>query len=341
MPEGEVVTGPSLLRAGLILLAVVGLVLLLIRLQELVIVFVIAIVLAEGLRPLIGELTRRGLHFELARASVYVTLIAVLVVVGVVLTRPVVAQSRAALADLPGYEQRLQSNLAPVLDALNIDASVGSQLSGYLGSIARAGLTFVTGVVRGLFDTVVVLLLSFLWLSAGARFGRFLLPLTPPDLRPTLQTAWREIAAGFAGYVRGVAVNMIVIGLLTGVAAALLGLPAPILLGVWAGVTELIPIAGPILGAIPAILIAFTISPVQALIVALVYLAIQQIEAHTLVPTVLRQAVGLPALVVVLAIAAGAALAGVGGALVAVPIAFATQVVILRIAGPAIRARYG
>ena len=85
------VTGPSLLRAGLILLGVVGLVLLLVRLQELVIVFVIAVVLAEGLRPLVGELTRRGLHFELARASVYVTLIAALVVVGIVLTRPVVA----------------------------------------------------------------------------------------------------------------------------------------------------------------------------------------------------------------------------------------------------------
>jgi len=341
LPEGEVVTGPSLLRAGLILLGVVGLVLLLVRLQELVIVFVIAVVLAEGLRPLVGELTRRGLHFELARASVYVTLIAALVVVGIVLTRPVVAQSRAVLADLPGYEQRLQSNLAPVLDALSIDASVGSQLSGYLGSVARAGLTFVTGVVRGLFDTVVVLLLSFLWLSAGARFGRFALGLLPPERRPVLEQTWREIAAGFAGYVRGVAVNMVVIGVLTGVAAALLDLPAPILLGVFAGLTEMIPIAGPIIGAIPAILLGFTISPIYPLVVAVVYLAIQQIEAHTLVPAVMRQAVGLPALVVVVSIAAGAGLAGVGGALVAVPIAFSVQVMILRIVGPAIRERYG
>ena len=174
MPEGEVVTGPSLLRAGLILLGVVGLVLLLVRLQELVIVFVIAVVLAEGLRPLVGELTRRGLHFELARASVYVTLIAALVVVGIVLTRPVVAQSRAVLADLPGYEQRLQSNLAPVLDALSIDTSVGSQLSGYLGSVA-AGLGMLLALERR--DTMgrvlgcVLLALSIASSSVGIPFA--------------------------------------------------------------------------------------------------------------------------------------------------------------------------
>jgi predicted PurR-regulated permease PerM len=134
---------------------------------------------------------------------------------------------------------------------------------------------------------------------------------------------------------------MIVIGVVTGVAAALLGLPAPALLGVLAGMTEMIPIVGPIAGAIPAILLGFTISPYFPLVVALVYLVIQQVEAHTLVPLVMRHSVGLPALAVVVALAAGGALAGVGGAIVAVPLAFALQVVIIRVIGPAIRARTG
>jgi predicted PurR-regulated permease PerM len=132
---------------------------------------------------------------------------------------------------------------------------------------------------------------------------------------------------------------MIVIGVLTGTATAFLGLPAPVLLGVLAGLTEMIPIVGPIIGAVPAVLLGFTISPYYPLLVAAVYLAIQQIEAHTLVPLVMRQAVGLPALLVVLALAAGAALGGVGGAIVAVPLAFAAQVVVLRVIAPAIRER--
>jgi len=110
---------------------------------------------------------------------------------------------------------------------------------------------------------------------------------------------------------------------------------------VLAGLTEMIPIVGPVVGAVPAILLGFTISPYFPLVVALVYLAIQQVEAHTLVPLVMRHSVGLPALAVVVALAAGGALAGVGGAIVAVPVAFALQVVIVRVIGPAIRARTG
>jgi predicted PurR-regulated permease PerM len=100
-------------------------------------------------------------------------------------------------------------------------------------------------------------------------------------------------------------------------------------------------VVGPIIGAIPAILLGFTISPFFPLVVALVYLAIQQVEAHTLVPLVMRHSVGLPALAVVVALASGAALAGVGGAIVAVPLAFALQVVLVRLAAPWIRDRTG
>ena len=103
----------------------------------------------------------------------------------------------------------------------------------------------------------------------------------------------------------------------------------------------MIPIVRPVAGAIPAILLGFTISLYFPLAAALVYLVIQQVEAHTLVPLVMLHSVELPALAVVVALAAGGALAGVGGAIVAVPLAFALQVVIMRVIGPAIRARIG
>jgi predicted PurR-regulated permease PerM len=335
--QRDALTPGGLFRVGVLLLAVIAAALAISRLQEIVVIFVIAIVLAEGLRPVVAALEGRGLHWELARAIVYLTLVASIVIVAVLLTRPLVVQTRAVLADLPGYQQELQRNLAPVLDALSLDPNLSSQLSGYAGTVVRGAVSLAAGVVRGLLDAVVVLLLSFLWLSSGRRFGGFLLGLLHEPSRPTVTAAWTEIAAGFAGYVRGVGVNMVVIGLLSGVAAALLGLPAPVLLGVLAGVTEMIPIVGPIIGAVPAILLGFTISPVYPLIVALVYLGIQQIEAHTLVPLVMRRSVGLPPLAVVLALATGGALAGIGGALLAVPVAFAAQVVLLRLIAPAIR----
>jgi predicted PurR-regulated permease PerM len=331
----------SLLRVGVILLALVGGALLVARLQELVVVLLIAVVLAEGLRPVVDGLERRGIPRGLARALLYVAIVAVLATVFVVLTRPVVTESRAVLADLPRYQALFERNLAQLLDQLSLDPSVASQVAGSAGGIARGTLSFAATLLRGVLDTVVILLLSFLWLTAGRPLGGFLLGLLPPSGRTRAASVWAEIARGFAGYVRGIAINMIVIGVVTGVAAALLGLPAPALLGVFAGVTEMIPIVGPIAGAIPAILLGFTISPYYPLLVALVYLVIQQIEAHTLVPLVMRHSVGLPALAVVVALAAGGALAGVGGAIVAVPLAFALQVVIVRVIGPAIRTRTG
>jgi len=257
-----------------ILLSLVGGALLVARLQELVVVLLIAIVLAEGLRPVVDGLERRGVPRGLARALLYVAIVAVLATVIVVLTRPVITESRAVLADLPRYQALFERNLAQLLDQLSLDPSVASQVAGSAGGIARGTLSFAATLLRGVLDTVVVLLLSFLWLTAGRPLGGFLLGLLPPSGRTRAASVWAEITRGFAGYVRGIAINMIVIGVVTGVAAALLGLPAPALLGVFAGVTEMIPIVGPIAGAIPAILLGFTISPYYPVLVALVYVAL-------------------------------------------------------------------
>jgi len=323
-----------------VLIAVVAVGLLVMQLRELVIVLLIGIVLAEGLRPLIDRLEHAGVPFELARAAVYVALVIAVVAIAIGLARPVVLESRQVVADLPRYQAELQSNLEPLLSQLPAGTDLSTQLGSALAAAAREVFRLAAGIVRGAADVAIAVVLSFLWLSASRPFGRFLLGLLPPLRRTQAATVWSEIARGLAGYVRGVGVNMIVIGLLTGLAAALLGLPAPVLLGVLAGLTEVLPIVGPIIGAAPAVILAFTISPAYPLVVALVYLAIQQIEAHTLVPLVMRQAVGLPALIVVLALAAGAAVGGVGGAVVAVPVAFAIQVLTVHVIMPELRSHY-
>jgi len=325
----------------MVLLGLVGAALLVARLQELVVVLLIGIVLAEGLRPVVDACERRGIPRALAGAVLYGLIVAGLVAIAVVLARPVVTEARSVASDLPAYQARFEHNFSQALDQFSIDPGVASQVGASAGGIARAAFGIAATLVRGAVDCVAVLLVSFLWLSASARLGRFALGLLPLQSRVTATSVWQEIARGFAGYVRGTAINMLVIGVGTGVAAALLGLPAPALLGVFAGLTEVIPIVGPIIGAIPAIVLGFTISPYFPLLVALVYVVIQQVEAHTLVPLVMRHSVGLPALGVVLAIAAGATLGGVGGAIVAVPLAFAVQVFLVRLVAPWIRGRTG
>jgi predicted PurR-regulated permease PerM len=118
------------------------------------------------------------------------------------------------------------------------------------------------------------------------------------------------------------------IGLATGIAYTLLGVPGGLLLGLFAALAEGIPIVGPLIGAIPAVLVAATVSPQLALAVAGVYLVLQLIEGNILVPIVMRNAVGISPFLVILSVLIGGAAGGFVGALLAVPIAAAGEVLI-------------
>jgi predicted PurR-regulated permease PerM len=129
-------------------------------------------------------------------------------------------------------------------------------------------------------------------------------------------------------WVRGQLILMSAIAIATGTAYTLLGVPSAILLGLLAALAEAIPIVGPLLGAIPALLVAATISPQLTVAVAGVYLVLQLIEGNVLVPIVMRNTTGISPFLVILSILIGGAAGGFLGALLAVPIAAAGEVLI-------------
>ena len=154
--------------------------------------------------------------------------------------------------------------------------------------------------------TVATLLtLVFFWLVEHARLQRYLLAYLPMDRRAGARDAWNEIETRLGLWVRGQLILMGVMGLATGIAYTLLGLPGALLLGLIAALTEAIPIIGPLLGAIPAVLVAATVSPELAVIVAGVYIVIQLIEGSVLVPLVMRNSVGISPLLVLLSLLVG------------------------------------
>jgi predicted PurR-regulated permease PerM len=186
-----------------------------------------------------------------------------------------------------------------------------------------------------------VLVIGFMWLVSSDRLKHFVVDLLPPRHQPLAVDVFREIGFRMGGYLRAVAINSLVVGLAVGLASFFLGLPSPILLGVFAGLIAVIPVVGAFVGVIPPTLIAFTISPVYPVVVLVVMLVIQLVDANTVVPLVMNRAVQLPALAVVLALLIGGALAGVIGALLAVPVAAAIQVVVMRVVVPGVHAMQG
>jgi predicted PurR-regulated permease PerM len=176
-----------------------------------------------------------------------------------------------------------------------------------------------------------LLTLVFFWLVEHARLQRYLLAYLPAERRGGARDAWNEIETRLGLWVRGQLILMGAMGLATGIAYSLLGVPGALLLGLIAGLTEAIPIVGPLLGAIPAVLVAATVSPQLALTVAGIYVIIQLVEGSVLVPMVMRNTVGISPLLVLLSLLIGSAVAGVVGAFLAVPVAASIEIVLSRL----------
>ncbi len=176
-----------------------------------------------------------------------------------------------------------------------------------------------------------LLTIVFFWLVEHAQLQRYILAFLPLERRAGARDAWNEVEGRLGLWVRGQLILMGAIGLASGIAYTLLGLPGAVLLALIAAIAQAIPIVGPLIGAIPAVLVATTVSPELALIVAGVAVVLQLIEGSVLVPLVMRNTVGISPLLVLLSVLVGAAVGGIVGALLAVPIAASAEIVLARL----------
>lgn len=334
----------------LTVLTVVGAVRLFLEVGEILVVVLIAAILATGLSPVVERLAhrtwtrrRRRLPRSAAIALVYLGVLVALVLAGGLLITPIVAESRQFVETAPEFYQGLRAMLAgfqqryawlpdltALLDRLPHEAG---RLTAYVG--AATGVAFrVFGVVV---SAITALILSIYMLLEGPTIKQGFLWLFPRQRRGQIEAVLGHVGLKFGGWLRGQLLLGLIIGAAAGLGTWAIGLPYPLLLGLAAGVTELIPMIGPVLGAVPAVLVALFGSTWQVVAVVVFFTVIQQIEGNILVPRVMKKAVGLSPLLTIVAIMIGAKLMGVLGALLAVPVAAALQVM----AGEVIRTLRG
>ncbi|MFL5677838.1 MAG: AI-2E family transporter [Chloroflexota bacterium] len=298
----------------------------------------VAVLLASALEPMVGVIrdklpVGRGGTILLVYLGFFVTVLGLAFLV----VPAAIGQGQQIVAKLPGlidttrsWAQTLRpdvlsTSVTELLDSISHvvtpPAAPGSDTVLEVGSAAaEAAVTLTT-----------LLTLVFFWLVEHARLQRYLLAFAPLERRAGARDAWNEIESRLGLWVRGQLILMGTMGVATGTAYTLLGLPGAVLLGLIAALAEAIPIVGPLLGAIPAILVAATVSPELAVIVAGVYLVIQLVEGSVLVPMVMRNTIGISPLLVLLSLLVGAAVGGLMGAFLAVPIAASVEIVVNRL----------
>jgi predicted PurR-regulated permease PerM len=205
---------------------------------------------------------------------------------------------------------------------------------GYVRKAVDVGQTVATQVVTGIFRTVLVLVVTIYMLLSGPRFSRTADRLLPPG--PDGRGLGWSVQHALVSYVRGQFIVSLIIGFSTGVVMELYGItgiwPAArdysLFLGLFAMLTEAIPYVGPVLGAIPAVILAAFDDPLTAAWVTLAYVGIHQLEGHIVVPRIMGAAIRSHPLAVIFCLLAGAEVAGIFGAFLAIPLlAVATAVV--------------
>jgi predicted PurR-regulated permease PerM len=190
----------------------------------------------------------------------------------------------------------------------------------------------IVKVTFGFFNNIVVsftiFVISFYLLIERKNLESYLSGLFSHDIASKSVSLLQKVEERLGAYVRGQLALGLIIGLATYIGLVLLRIQYAIPLALFAGVLEIIPTIGPIISAIPAVLISLAVSPFFALITVFLYFIIQQLENQLVVPLVMKQVVGLPPLVTIVSILVGGKIAGIGGALLAVPVVLTIETVL-------------
>jgi predicted PurR-regulated permease PerM len=316
---------------------VVGLIGLAIAAGHVLILVFIAVILASGLQPFVAW--SRG-HLPIGRGPtillVYAAFLIVVVGMALIVVPAAIAQLDKTVASLPPFFERardwastirpagLSRSLIALIDASARAIQPSASTAPAPGQVVQVGLTLAETIT----STLTLLTVVYFWLTEHARLQRYVLAFAPQDRRKRARGVWNAAETRLGMWVRGQLILMASIGIGAAVVYSVLGVQAALLLGLIAALAEAIPIIGPLLGAIPAVLVAATVSPQLALAVAGAYLVLQLVEGNILVPLVMRNTIGISPFLVILSVLIGGAAGGFVGALLAVPIAAVGEVLI-------------
>lgn len=303
------------------------------RVQEVLFLFFLAVLFATAIEPLVLRL-RRGPFTRGSGTLVVYTAIILLIGIPAYLAVPnLVAQAASFTETLPDRLQALRPLAAELQPRAFSEAAVSAldRASNALRNpqapedqLVEAGAT----AARSIINFLTVFVLAFYWIVERASIKRVLLRSVSADRAREVNSIWMEVELKLGGWVRGQLSLMLLVGVVAGLGFSLIGLPNAALLGVGAGVLEVIPILGPFLAFSPALLVALAVDPAKALAVLIFAIVVQQIEGNILVPRIMGHTVGVSPLTVLLGILVGAALYGIPGAFLAVPVAGAVQVML-------------
>jgi predicted PurR-regulated permease PerM len=297
----------------------------------------IAIFLTLAINPLVAWLMRRGIHSRgIASATACLIVLVAIAGIGFAFIPTLVDNVNNFVDAAPGYVHDLTKGRGR-LGFLETKYHVVERLEHYvkhggakkLLGLSGAAVSVTKGVLNFIVGTVTVAFLTFFMLLEGPAWMERFYGLLSPESRPRWRAVGHGIYRQVGGYVTGNLAISLIAGALTTFTLLLLGVPFAVALGLLVGLLDLIPLVGATLAAVIVAAVAFLHSPTAGIVMIVFFILYQQFENHVLQPLVYNRTVALSPLAILISILIGAELAGVLGALAAIPVAGAIQVVLL------------
>jgi len=265
---------------------------------------------------------------------IYLLLFAIISATLILIIPPIIQESKLLIENFPTYWQKIIEGFGVIkkfsishgwLDNIkNITSTLETNISSFATNIFSA----VSSIFGGVASFIFILVITFYMTLEKNAEQKIVSLIIPNKYKRTILKLIDKLENKIGLWVRGQIVLMLIVGTLAFIALWILGVNYALTLGLFVGITELIPYLGPILGAIPAVFIAFTQSPYKAIAVILIYFLIQELENNILVPKVMEKAVGLNPIISIFALLIGAKIAGILGILLSIPIATSIIVII-------------
>lgn len=311
--ENQVIAGIVIIILGLILLEIRGI----------LILFFISYIIMAAFIPIVNFYTKRGIPKTISIIITYLLMIALLVTLIFPLVPFFTSQLNSLANKFPEYLDSTSKILGFETDPKQIANIIDSEFA----NIGKNLLSVTSKIFGGIFSLFAAIVVSFYLLLNRENINNSIVSWFPKNHQTKTESTILQIEKKLGSWARGQLLLSLFVGALTGVSLTLLGMDFALPLAVIAGILEILPTIGPIIAAVPAFIVAFSISPTLAIVVVGVYILVQMVENHILVPNIMQKAVGLNPLIVILVVLIGTTLMGILGALLAVP--FTSMILII------------
>jgi predicted PurR-regulated permease PerM len=281
----------------------------------------VAIFIMTILNPLVIKMTKIKIPRVLAIAICYLVVLGILGFALALIIPPMIDQTTTFANNLPKYLSNL--GIAPA-----ISQEAGGQLMSQIGSLPSQIIKFGVSFFSNILSVITVLILAFYLLLVRDKLDEQMVFWVGEEKKKNFARIMDDIERKLGGWARGELILMLAVGIVTFLGLTLLRIPFALPLAILAGILEVVPYFGPIIAAVPSVIVGLSISPVMGIATIALALLVQQSENYILVPKIMEKSVGVPPLATLIALAVGFRLLGVVGAVISVPVVITGQILI-------------